>query len=132
MSHLDNKQIESIREAMATRRNTLLEQVRGDLERSGQSQYAEVLGRASGDSADEALAVTLGDLDAARVHHEVTQLRELEAAMARIDHEDFGLCVDCGAAIPVARLLASPSATRCVACQSVHERTFAGGERASL
>jgi len=34
-------------------------------------------------------------------------------------HEpDFGLCVDCEADIPFARLQANPSAKRCVACQA--------------
>jgi RNA polymerase-binding transcription factor DksA len=33
--------------------------------------------------------------------------------------------VDCGTDIPVARLRAQPAALRCVACQGVHEKTYA-------
>jgi phage/conjugal plasmid C-4 type zinc finger TraR family protein len=64
--------------------------------------------------------------------HEVRQLREMEAAAARLDSESFGTCEDCGAAIPAARLVANPAATRCVACQSLHEKTFAGQEHGSM
>jgi RNA polymerase-binding protein DksA len=132
MSRLTKKQLTEVRAALQASRHTLLEQVRTDLEQSGQTQYAEILGRASGDSSDEALAVTLGDLSAARVDHEVRQLRAMDAALARIDSEEFGLCVDCGEAIPPARLVANPAAVRCIGCQEVHEKTYSGSEHGSL
>jgi len=47
-----------------------------------------------------------------------TLQRQLEAALARLHEPDFGLCVDCDAEIPYARLSASPTATRCLACQT--------------
>lgn len=132
MTHLSKKDLQHIREALQARRSVLLEQMREALEQSGQTQFAELLGRASGDSSDEALAVTLGDLSAARLDHEIRQLRELDAAATRMDGKDFGLCADCGAAIPAARLVANPAATRCIGCQSLHEKTFAGQEHGSL
>jgi RNA polymerase-binding protein DksA len=132
MTHLSKKDLQHIREALQARRSVLLEQMREALEQSGQTQFAEILGRASGDSSDEALAVTLGDLSAARLDHEIRQLRDLDAAATRMDGKDFGLCSDCGAAIPAARLVASPAATRCIGCQSLHEKTFAGQEHGSL
>ena len=132
MSQLTKRQIADIRNALQSRREALLGQMRDALEQSGQTQYTEVLGRASGDSSDEALAVTLGDLSAARMEHEIRQLRELDAALVRMESKDFGLCVDCGAAIPAARLVANPAALRCVACQEVHEKTYSGSEHGSL
>lgn len=132
MSQLTKRQINDIRSALQSRREALLGQMRDASEQSGQTQFTEVLGRASGDSSDEALAVTMGDLSAARMDHEVRQLREMDAAMARMDSADFGLCVDCGVAIPAARLVANPAALRCVACQEVHEKTYSGSEHGSL
>jgi len=132
MSHLKREDLTNIRNALQTRREALLKQVAAAVEESGQTQFTEVLGRASGDSSDEALAVTLGDLSAARLDHEIRQLRELDAAMRRMDGEDFGLCQDCGAPIPVARLVANPSAVRCIACQEMHEKTYAGQEHGSI
>ena len=132
MSHLDANDLTNIRNALKSRREALLRQVAAALEESGQTQYAEVLGRASGDSSDEALAFTLGDLSAARLDHEIRQLRELDEAMRRMDSPDFGLCVDCGAPIPAARLVANPAALRCIACQELHEKTYSGQEHGSL
>lgn len=132
MSHLSHQDRADIRTALELQRGKLIKAMRAALEESGQTQFAEVLGRASGDSADEALAVTLGDLSAARLDHEVRTLQALENARLRLDDDEFGLCVDCGADIPVARLVANPVATRCIACQSQFEHTHAGHQHGSI
>jgi len=132
MSHLTKKDRLAIRAALDEQRTKLLRGLKAALEESGQTQYAAVLGKSSGDSADEALAVTLGDLAAARMDHEVRALQAMEAAATRLDSPDFGLCDDCGANIPAARLLANPMATRCVACQERHEHTYSGQPHGSL
>lgn len=48
--------------------------------------------------------------------------RDLDAALTRSARDDYGVCVDCGRRIPMARLRAKPEATRCVACAQRHER----------
>ncbi len=132
MSHLTKKDLLAIRAALDEQRARFLHGLRAALEETGQTQYAAVLGRSSGDSADEALAVTLGNLTAARMDHEVRALQAMEEAAGRLDSPDFGVCEDCGAHIPAARLVANPTATRCIACQDRHERTFAGQAHGSL
>lgn len=47
---------------------------------------------------------------------ELRDLAEIDAALARLDEGGYGVCVDCGAGIPVARLQARPAAKRCIAC----------------
>ena len=132
MSHLTKKDRLAIRSALEAQRAHFLHGLKTVLEESGQTQFAAVLGRGSGDSGDEALAVTLGNLAAARMDHEVRTLRALEAAAKHLDEPDFGQCEDCGANIPAARLIANPVATRCVACQERYEHTHAGQARGSL
>lgn len=44
------------------------------------------------------------------------ELAEVDAAVARRDSGDDGRCADCARRIPAARLLARPTATRCVDC----------------
>ncbi|MCW3494707.1 TraR/DksA family transcriptional regulator [Microbacterium sp. SSM24] len=44
------------------------------------------------------------------------ELAEIDAAIARREAGDDGLCADCGRSIPIARLVARPTATRCVHC----------------
>ena len=132
MSHLTKKDRLAIRAALEEQRAKLLHGFKASQEESSQTQYAAVLGKTSGDSADEALAVTLGDLSAARLDHEVRAIQAMEDATTRLDSPDFGLCDDCGAKIPAARLIANPTATRCVACQERHEHTYSGQSHGSL
>lgn len=50
-----------------------------------------------------------------------TELEEVAAALERIDRRSYGLCFDCGKAIPSARLEAIPSATTCIVCKAKSE-----------
>lgn len=43
------------------------------------------------------------------------------SALQRIHDKEYGLCIDCIAAIPFKRLCAEPHALRCAACKSRHE-----------
>lgn len=60
--------------------------------------------------------------EAAALERDVVELREVEAALARLHEPDFGLCEDCGVEIPFARLRINPAAKRCAACQASAER----------
>lgn len=46
------------------------------------------------------------------------QVAAIEAAIEQIDQGTYGICVDCGDAIPAVRLEARPASIRCVACKS--------------
>lgn len=46
------------------------------------------------------------------------RLRAIEAALKRIETDDFGWCETCGEAIPPGRLDLDPCAPRCVDCAS--------------
>jgi RNA polymerase-binding protein DksA len=59
----------------------------------------------------------------AEQERDVLELREIEAAKERMDAGTYGMCVDCGRDIPLARLNAQPSAKRCLECQTKYERT---------
>ena len=63
------------------------------------------------------------EAEAASLAVDVVELRAVEAALARVHEPDFGVCVDCSAEIPFARLQANPSATRCRACQTLAEKS---------
>jgi len=61
---------------------------------------------------DQSIALRINSLD-------YLQLKLIEAALARIDSEEYGVCMDCGNAIARARLEAIPWAVRCIACQEL-------------
>jgi phage/conjugal plasmid C-4 type zinc finger TraR family protein len=68
-------------------------------------------------SEDIAEASTTREQYAVLVAHVEQAMRDITAAQARIAAGRYGLCVDCGTPIPLARLEALPVAGRCVACQ---------------
>jgi RNA polymerase-binding transcription factor DksA len=49
----------------------------------------------------------------ARAHRE-----EIDAALARVEHGDYGVCESCGGPIAPARLEARPVARTCIGCAS--------------
>ena len=53
----------------------------------------------------------------------VNQRKALQLALARLDRDEYGECVDCGEDIPRARLLSTPTAICCVGCLSIKELT---------
>jgi DnaK suppressor protein len=55
----------------------------------------------------------------------VERARRLRVALTRVSDGQYGICSECGAAIPSRRLLAVPDATTCVTCQSRLERVSA-------
>ena len=71
---------------------------------------------------DEPVADLESAIEIAALEREVRELRAIESAQRRLHEAEFGLCEDCGAEIPYARLEASPTATRCIGCQAQHER----------
>jgi len=48
-------------------------------------------------------------------------LKQITAALTRIDNDDFGVCLACDEPIPVKRLEFDPTVTRCVDCASAAE-----------
>jgi RNA polymerase-binding protein DksA len=74
------------------------------------------------DLKDDAVAEQQSDLSDAAQERLRLELARCEAALRRLDDECYGDCCDCGEAIPWPRLLAQPSAERCVDCQRAFER----------
>lgn len=71
---------------------------------------------------EDAQADLNAEPEAVALKLDVAELRAVEAALARLHTPEFGLCGDCAAQIPYARLSANPAALRCIACQAKHER----------
>ena len=84
------------------------------------------------DTADEALASALIDLDTAIIDRHVIELRDIKAAHERMKKATYGICIDCGEEIVYERLAVYPSAKRCVRCQRQRESTYAHRGKATL
>ncbi|MBT9475280.1 TraR/DksA family transcriptional regulator [Polaromonas sp.] len=70
------------------------------------------------DQASKRERTTLQD---AEVRRDRAELSDVRAALARWSNGTFGTCIDCGQSIDFQRLSATPSAARCIACQTLFE-----------
>lgn len=132
MNKLKNADLKLISQKLHDRQKNLLEEVRDELDQRDNQQLIALMGREPGDSGDVSLADAVADLNIQRADRQIHELRDIDAAFARIKSGEFGLCIDCEANIPVQRLLAYPTAKRCMTCQERHERLFAQAGRPKL
>ena len=72
------------------------------------------------------------EVDLARSDATLQALRDIEAALQRLQDADFGQCTDCGGAIAFDRLRLSPQVTRCISCQSAAETRGGQAHHATL
>ncbi len=88
-----------------------------------------------GSTSREALAIDTSPDEMDRIQHasdrdyavsnlerNASRLRELRAALLRIDAGTFGLCVSCEEQISPKRLAAIPWASACIVCQEAADR----------
>ncbi|WP_334135356.1 TraR/DksA family transcriptional regulator [Tepidimonas sp.] len=106
-----------------------LQQMRSDLLAQIRAQRGGRISRAEAAEDPHALqsgdlnqAYSERDLEQALSERETAELRAIDEALARIAAGTFGVCVDCGADIPTARLHAAPTTLRCIGCQTRYER----------
>ena len=128
---LNEQERNELKAVLEQRHRALVEEIRAELARSDDQHYVDLAGRVA-DSGEAAVADLLVDLDAAMTDRDVRELREVEAALARLREGGYGECADCGAEIEVGRLRANPTATRCLRCQTLHEKAFAHTRTPSL
>lgn len=121
----DAEFIEAMRALLLQRRSALLEIVKEGRAQEKREPLAEMVGGVA-DAGDESVAVERADLRNARIGRDVGELREIEAALQRIEQGEYGNCVDCGGEIGEARLRARPAAARDVRCQSLFEQLYVG------
>lgn len=122
---LSRSQVTELAEQLDRRRESLLEEVRDELEHSENQQYIELIGRVPPDVGDQSVGDALADLNLAIIDRHVNELRDIDAAKLRIKDGSFGICIDCGSDIGFERLRAYPTAKRCRPCQEHREKTYA-------
>jgi RNA polymerase-binding transcription factor DksA len=104
-----------------------LEEMRDELDRSISVLQGERPGPLAGsgypqDSADAGSSLSEADRTEAVLSSARGQRDGVLAALARIEDNSYGQCVDCGHQIPAGRLDARPDAARCVDCQAKHAK----------
>ncbi|WP_157648711.1 TraR/DksA family transcriptional regulator [Thiobacillus denitrificans] len=70
------------------------------------------------DQASKRERTTLQD---AEVQRDRKELADVRAALVRLNDGTYGTCIDCAQPIDLQRLAATPSAARCIVCQTQFE-----------
>lgn len=97
-------------------------EVRDEIAESGSPESLESIERHFAGSSDRS-GDALADLNVAIMDRHLQELRDIEAAKARIAAGTFGICIECGERIGIGRLRAYPIAKRCFVCRHRSERT---------
>jgi DnaK suppressor protein len=101
-------------------RAALLEQI--SEQRGGTLSRAEAASdHFAGTEDSSAQMATARALEFAIGERETAELEAIDAALARIEADNYGDCIDCGVDIAPARLEARPEAPRCIRCQEKME-----------
>jgi RNA polymerase-binding transcription factor DksA len=109
-----------IKADLEARRSVLRAEVKAQLQGSGDERVVGLRNRLD-ETDDWAVADALAELDIAGVRHALTELADVDRALARMRDGGYGVCVDCGEEIAAARLAAYPMAMRCIECQQSFE-----------
>src|SRR5512137_1074959 len=89
MPRLSARQVEELRQAMLAKRSTLLQAAHAELDYGERSPYAAVLEEVA-DEADRATAATTAEFDNEIARRHGAELRDVDAALARIAGHRYG------------------------------------------
>jgi len=102
-------------------RKELLKRVQMQLHCSDDPQQISIANHLA-DVGDWVIADLLGDADISMIEHELSALREIDAALKRIANGTYGVCTSCSSEIDPRRLSVQPAARLCVACKEAFEK----------
>ena len=115
MANFTDDQLEQLKTAMQKRYLELQEEIRRELEHANSGRSIDL---------GESLSNIPDDIDTALVDRQIIEMRELEMSQKYLMELEVGDCIDCGNEIGFDRLLAYPSAQRCIECQQRYEKAY--------
>ena len=74
-----------------------------------------------GDRKDDATQQQFASMDEVQERRDLDELRQVKAALQRLDEGTYGDCADCGEPIALGRLMVQPAALCCAPCQAARE-----------
>ena len=131
MADLTNAQLKKLKAKLLERQRALTDEVREKREQAAAEGNEDALGGV-GDAGDESVLRMITDLDITEAGRDVEELRDIDAALRRMEDGSYGTCDECGQEIGFPRLEVQPTATRCIADQEKFEKTFATRQTPTL
>ena len=115
MANFTDDQLAQLKTAMQKRYLELQEEIRRELEHANSGRSIDL---------GESLSNIPDDIDTALVDRQIVEMRELEMSLKYLMELEVGDCIDCENEIGFDRLLAYPSAQRCIECQQRYEKAY--------
>lgn len=94
-----------------------------ELSRRLQSIKDNLTGGRSADSQEQAQELENAEVVDALGNEARNEISRIARALDQIKNGTYGVCIDCGETIPMARLEAYPFADRCIRCATAAEST---------
>jgi len=116
MSGLTAAQRESLHRALLTLRAETRQLLADSTEGAQPVSLDEPIGRLSRMDAMQQQSMVQANRRTAQ-----NRLARIDAALRRVDHDEYGMCVECEEEIGYARLTAQPETPFCIDCQSRKE-----------
>ena len=107
------------------------DQIRETVPHMANERFTDLAGSVY-DSGDESVASMLEEFNHTLLERYVRELRRIDTARTRLADGEIDECVECGGDIGYKRLHVHPVATRCIHCQTRHEKTYVGESRPKL
>jgi len=107
------------------------DQIRETVPHMANERFTDLAGSVY-DSGDESVASMLEEFNHTLLERYVRELRRIDTARTRLAGGEIDECVECGGDIGYKRLHVHPVATRCIHCQTRHEKTYVGEARPKL
>jgi len=106
-----------LRQLLLVRQDDLRRELRGRFQSAQEKDARRPLAHDDNDVSADAQE----DINLAVIQIQSDALNHIAEALVRLDHGQYGDCVDCGEQIAAKRLRALPFATRCRACEESRE-----------
>jgi DnaK suppressor protein len=106
----------AIRDLLLSERERIIAELRNHNGHSGPGDQWDLQ-----DMEERAVRITSETISHRITEDDLNLLRKIDYALERLEHDTYETCDQCGAAIPMERLLAKPSASLCLACQEAKD-----------
>lgn len=112
----ESTRIQTIKDMLMAKRSLIMRDFRSA---ANTERHAE-----TGDLCDQSSKMSEDHLNYRLSIQAAEQVKGLERSLEKLRRGEYGFCEDCGDDIPIKRLEANPTATRCITCQQENEETL--------
>ena len=120
-TELTREDLAAMAELLHTRRASVAERLKRQLDGSSRAEHAREVLLQDGDDATQRDADR--EVDLAQSDKDTLELQAIDEALARLAKGRYGNCADCDEPIPLPRLRLEPQALCCIDCAVRRERS---------